>query len=223
MRSTTNIHITLPYKINPGEKFNDLSPLLQTTFLALVKTNRVKTCRRQSASNGAIRGRLRRGPLTNRGPDSVLAYDAAGIAGTYISYWLELPWPIPIFWTLRRTSIIRVCYDTAAAPGTRSTRIVVPYNSTIVNSLREKATDASIRCCRIVSINDVSPLARRRGGGAGETPGLHSITQHSTVRRSSILYSILAQPHTHVNNHSIRRKLRIRAELIVFTGLSPGG
>ena len=37
-------------------------------FLALVKPNRVKTCLRQGASNGPLRGRLRRSPLTSRGP-----------------------------------------------------------------------------------------------------------------------------------------------------------
>ena len=36
------------------------------TVLALVKSNRVKSCFRQGASSGALRGRLRRGPLTSR-------------------------------------------------------------------------------------------------------------------------------------------------------------
>ena len=37
------------------------------TFFTLVKPNRVKPCLRQGASSGALRGRLRRGPLTSRG------------------------------------------------------------------------------------------------------------------------------------------------------------
>ena len=63
-----------------------------TCCLALVKPKRVKTCLRQGASIGALRGRLRRAPLTSRGEgrghgfavttsalvgSSVLEYDAA--------------------------------------------------------------------------------------------------------------------------------------------------
>ena len=40
---------------------------LKDDFLALVKTKRVKPCLRQGASSGALRGRLRRAPLTSRG------------------------------------------------------------------------------------------------------------------------------------------------------------
>ena len=63
-----------------------------TYYLALVTPKRIKTCLRQDASSGALRGPLGRGPLTSRGVgrgrgeaatisalvgSSVLAYDAA--------------------------------------------------------------------------------------------------------------------------------------------------
>ena len=57
-----------------------------TTFLALVKPNRVKSCPRKSASSGALRGRLRRDPLTSRGWT-----DGRGFAATNFTGWIQAP------------------------------------------------------------------------------------------------------------------------------------
>ena len=64
-----------------------------TCFLALAKPNRVKTCLRQGASSGALRGRLRRGPLTSLGGPAVHWHMTQPVRT--VPYWLELPGPSP--------------------------------------------------------------------------------------------------------------------------------
>ena len=68
-----------------------------TTFLALVKPNRLKPCLRQDASSGVLRGRFRQAPLTSRGGSMVAAsprpnpgwIQAHSSQGSFS--WLELP------------------------------------------------------------------------------------------------------------------------------------
>lgn len=54
----------------PDRKFAFETRLKPSYFIAVVKSNRVKTGLRQDASSGALRGRLRRDPLTSRGDGS---------------------------------------------------------------------------------------------------------------------------------------------------------
>ena len=99
-----------PFSLNQSTIILPLKHGRKTTyFLTLVKPNRVKTCLRQGASSGALRGCFRRGPLTSRGRAGVAGsrnhqctgrVECTGIRRSqYIRgmlYWLELPGPSPI-------------------------------------------------------------------------------------------------------------------------------